>query len=61
MIAALRLWFDSRALREKRLLLVAAALVIVVLLWGGIALPVTDALATATARHADAVTALGQV
>ena len=40
MIANLKRWFDTRSLREKRLLLVMAALAVLTLVWGGIIRPV---------------------
>lgn len=55
----LRAWFATRSLRERRLLLVAGALALVTVLWGGIVLPVRDALSSARERHADAVDRLG--
>jgi len=58
---ALRQWFLARSRREQRLLLVMAALAIVVLVWAAIILPVTDRLAAARARYADAVDRLGTV
>jgi general secretion pathway protein M len=54
-----RSWFAARSLRERRLLLVAGALAVVTLLWGGIILPVRDALSNARERHAGAVERLG--
>lgn len=53
-------WFETRSLREKRLLLVMAALLVLTLVWYVIILPVGDALSSARARHADAVIRLGQ-
>lgn len=52
-------WFASRSLRERRLLLVAGALALVTLLWGGVVLPVRDALSSMRERHAAAVDRLG--
>ena len=56
---SLRTWFSGRSLRERRLLLVAAALAVLTLLWGGIVLPVRDALSSTRERHADAIDRLG--
>ncbi|WP_374942805.1 type II secretion system protein GspM [Sphingomonas sp.] len=58
-MSGVRAWFATRSLRERRLLLVAAALAALTLLWGGIVLPVRDALSSARERHADAVDRLG--
>lgn len=60
MIAALKSWFDARSLREKRLLLAMVSLAVLTILWGGIILPVTDALSSAKERHAGAVVRLGE-
>lgn len=57
---ALKLWFDGRSLREKRLLLVMGALLVVTLLWGGLLRPLGDGLSSARERHADAVIRLGE-
>lgn len=59
-MTGLRIWFDGRSLREKRLLLVMAALAALTLVWAGIILPVGDGLASARSRHADAVLRLGE-
>ncbi|HEU0067175.1 MAG TPA: type II secretion system protein GspM [Sphingomonas sp.] len=59
-MSGLRTWFATRSLRERRLLLVMAALAIVTLIWGAVILPVRDGLASARARHADAVQRLGE-
>ncbi|WP_380787343.1 type II secretion system protein GspM [Sphingomonas sp. R86521] len=59
-MSALRIWFDGRAPREKKLLLVMAALAVLTLIWGAIIRPVGDGLASARERHADAVTRLGE-
>lgn len=56
----LRLWFAGRSLRERRLILVMLALLAITIVWGGILLPLTDGLASARARHADAVVRLAQ-
>ena len=57
---ALKLWFDGRSLREKRLLLVMGALLVVTIIWGGILRPLGDGLSSARERHADAVIRLGE-
>lgn len=57
---ALRLWFQSRSLRERRLLLVMAALAVVTILWGLILRPLNDAMATARERHTAAVIRYGE-
>ncbi|MDR6145617.1 general secretion pathway protein M [Sphingomonas sp. SORGH_AS870] len=59
-MTSLKLWFDGRSTREKRLLLVMAALMVVTLLWGGILRPLGDGLSSARERHADAVIRLGE-
>ncbi len=56
----LRLWFDGRAPREKKLLLVMAALAVLTLVWAAVIRPVGDGLSSARERHADAVTRLGE-
>ena len=56
----LRLWFDGRAPREKKLLLVMVALAVLTLVWAAIIRPVGDGLSSARERHADAVTRLGE-
>jgi general secretion pathway protein M len=56
----LKTWFEGRSLRERRLLLVMAALAVLTLLWALIIRPVGDGLSSARARHADAVTRLGE-
>ena len=58
-MSGLRVWFAARSLRERRLLLVAAALAVVTLIWGGVVIPVRDALSSARERHAGAVDRLG--
>ncbi len=58
-MTALRAWFAARSLRERRLLLVAAALAVVTVIWGGVVLPVRDALSSTRERHAGAVDRLG--
>ena len=57
---ALRLWFQGRSLRERRLLLVMAALAVVTILWGQILRPLNDAMATARERHTAAVIRYGE-
>ena len=57
---ALRLWFQGRSLRERRLLLVMAALAVVTILWGLILRPLNDAMATARERHTAAVIRYGE-
>ncbi|MFE8583257.1 type II secretion system protein GspM [Sphingomonas sp. NCPPB 2930] len=59
-MTSLKLWFEGRSTREKRLLLVMAALMVVTLLWGGILRPLGDGLSGARERHADAVIRLGE-
>ena len=59
-MTSLKLWFEGRSTREKRLLLVMAALMVVTLLWGGILRPLGDGLSSARERHADAVIRLGE-
>ncbi|RDE05148.1 type II secretion system protein GspM [Sphingomonas aracearum] len=59
-MSGLRLWFAGRSLRERRLILVMLALLAVTLVWAGILLPVTDGLASARTRHADAVLRLAE-
>jgi general secretion pathway protein M len=56
----LRLWFDGRSLREKRLLLAMLALAALTLVWAGIVLPVTDGLSSSRQRLGDAVVRLGE-
>lgn len=60
MMVRLRNWFEGRSLRERRLLLVMAALAVLTLLWAVVIRPVGDGLSSARARHADAVTRLGE-
>lgn len=59
MTARLLVWYGERAPRERLLLLIAAVLAVVALFFL-ISVPVTDALAAAKSRHADAVLALGE-
>lgn len=56
----LKLWFDGRSLRERRMILVMVALAVVTIVWGGIIRPVGDGLSSARERHADAVIRLGE-
>ncbi|MET4896482.1 type II secretion system protein GspM [Sphingomonadaceae bacterium jetA1] len=56
----LRLWFDGRSTREKRLVLVMMALLAVTIIWGGLLRPLGDGLSSARERHADAVIRLGE-
>jgi general secretion pathway protein M len=57
---ALRLWFQGRSLRERRLLLVMAALAVVTIVWGLILRPLNDVMATARERHTAAVIRYGE-
>lgn len=59
-MTALRIWFDGRAPREKKLLLVMVALAVLTLIWAAIIRPVGDGLSSARERHADAVIRLGE-
>lgn len=59
-MSALRAWFGSRSLRERRLILVMVALAALTLAWAGVIRPLNDALASARTRHADAVVRLGE-
>jgi general secretion pathway protein M len=59
-MSGLRAWFDTRSLREKRLILVMLALLALTLIWYGIIRPIGDALASERARHATAVIRLGE-
>lgn len=56
----LRVWFDGRSLREKRLILVMLALIGLTLVWAAIIRPVGDALSSARERQADAAVRLGE-
>lgn len=60
MIERLQAWFRARSLREQRLLLVMFALLALTIVWGGIILPVTDALSSARTRHDAAVVVLAE-
>ncbi len=60
MTAGIRSWFAALSLREKRLVLVALALAALTLFWFGLIRPVGDGLASATARHNDAVVRLAE-
>lgn len=57
---AARAWFDSRSVRERRLILVMLGLGALTLIWAGVIRPLNDALASARTRHADAVIRLGE-
>ena len=57
MIANLKSWFAGRTRREQYMLLVMAGLMAVVIVWLGIILPVSDALAASKRRHAKALEA----
>ncbi|HEX8388942.1 MAG TPA: type II secretion system protein GspM [Sphingomonas sp.] len=59
-MSALRTWFDARSVRERRLILVMLALLALTIVWAGVLRPIGDALASARARHADAVIRLGE-
>lgn len=52
-------WFNTRSLREKRLLLVMVALLALTVVWFGVIRPIGDALSSERQRHADAVVRLG--
>lgn len=60
MIAALKAWFDSRSLRERRMLLAMAAMIVLTVIWFGIFLPVSDGLFSSRTRLNDAVARLGE-
>jgi general secretion pathway protein M len=55
-----RSWWQTRTLREQRLLLAMFALLTAVLLWLLIVRPLGDALSRARERHADAALALAE-
>jgi len=57
-MTGLRVWFDTRSLREKRLILAMLALAALTLVWAGIIRPVGDGLSSARERHRDAVVRL---
>lgn len=57
----MRQWWNTRSLREQRLLLAMGAIAAVVLVWLLIIRPVGDSLSLAKARHAAAVVALAEV
>ncbi|KTT73630.1 type II secretion system protein GspM [Sphingomonas endophytica] len=57
---ALKVWFDGRSPRERRLLLVMVALAIVTLVWGAIIVPVRNGLSSSRERYTDAVVRLGE-
>ncbi|WP_277979386.1 type II secretion system protein GspM [Sphingomonas phyllosphaerae] len=56
---AARAWFESRSLRERRLIAVMAVLLIVTLVWAAVILPVRNGLSSSRARYTDAVVRLG--
>lgn len=60
MIERFKLWFDTRSLRERRLLLVMAALFALTLVWAAIIRPASDGLSSARERHADATIRLAE-
>ena len=51
----IRLWFNGRSLREKRMILVMLALLVVTVIWGLIIRPVGDGLSAARERHVPVV------
>jgi len=59
-IGSVRAWFAALTLREKRLVLVALALALLTFFWFGLIRPIGDALASAKARHNDAVVRLAE-
>ncbi|MDO7841263.1 type II secretion system protein GspM [Sphingomonas immobilis] len=59
MIETFKSWFEERSPREKQLLVAMAGLFVVTILWL-LYLPLTDALSSARARHADAVIRYGE-
>lgn len=59
MMQRLLVWYTGRTPRERVLILVAVVLAVVALFFL-VSVPVTDALAAARSRHADAVLALGE-
>lgn len=60
MIDQMQSWFQSRSLREQRLLLAMLALLALTIVWAGIILPVSDALSSARTRHDAAVVVLAE-
>lgn len=58
-MSGLRLWFDGRSLREKRMILVMLALLALTIVWYGLIRPLGDGLSNERARHEDAVVRLG--
>lgn len=59
MIAALKIWFDGRTLRERRMLLVMVAAIVLTVIWFGVFLPLSDGLSSSRTRLDDAVVRLG--
>ena len=53
-------WFQTRSLREKRLILIMCALLALTVIWLGLLRPLSDALSGERQRHADAVVGLGE-
>jgi general secretion pathway protein M len=53
-------WFQTRSLREKRLILVMLAILALTVIWLGLLRPLSDALSSERQRHADAVVQLGE-
>lgn len=60
MTGDLRLWWEARSLRERRLLLVMFGLIALVLIWLLAIRPLSDALDAARTRHGQAVVALAE-
>uniref|UniRef100_S0DEV8 Putative general secretion pathway protein M n=1 Tax=termite gut metagenome TaxID=433724 RepID=S0DEV8_9ZZZZ len=60
MIAELKIWFDGRSLRERRMLLAMAAMIVLTVIWFAIFLPISDGLSSSRTRLNDAVTRLGE-
>jgi len=61
MMSALKIWFDQRTLRERRMLLAMIAMIAITLVWFGLFLPISDGLSSSRTRLNDAVTRLGEV
>jgi general secretion pathway protein M len=59
-MTALRLWFEGRSLRERRLLAVMLVLAVVTLVWAGLVRPVRDGLSSTRERYGSALTRLGE-
>jgi general secretion pathway protein M len=57
----MRQWWNTRSLREQRLLLAMGAIAAIVLVWLLIIRPIGDSLSDTKARHAAAVVALAEV